>query len=184
MDAFPAMNDTLLVLDLDETLMHATELQLGVPHDFGVERYFMYKRPHVAEFIDFCRERFRLAVWTSSTADYATAVVNELFGGPDELAFLYSRGHCVTKMDPETYEPVYIKDLKKLRNKGLNLGRVIVLDDSPEKLQRNYGNLLRIAPFFGDPSDRELLHVMPFLDRLRTEENIRRVEKRHWRNTR
>lgn len=178
------MHQALLILDLDETLMHATDVQLDAPHDFGVERYFVYKRPHVAGFIDFCRERFRLAVWTSSTADYAAAVVNELFGDPDELAFLYSREHCVTRVDPATYEPVYIKDLKKMKKMGFDLDRVIALYDSPEKLQRNYGNLLRIAPFYGDPSDRELLCVMPFLEQLRTEKNIRRIEKRHWRNTR
>lgn len=175
------IDNHLLILDLDETLIHASETPLEIPHDFGVDRYFVHKRPHVGTFIDFCRARFRLAVWTSSTADYAAAIVDELFGGSGELAFLWSREHCVTRMDPLSYEPVYIKDLKKVKRKGFDLDTVIALDDSPEKLQRNYGNLLRITPFFGDVSDGELLQVMPYLDRLRRIQNIRTVEKRGWR---
>jgi len=174
------MNDTLLILDLDETLFHACEQTLPVAHDFIVDKYRVHKRPHVSEFIAFCRARFRMAVWTSATEDYANAIVDELFGAPHDLAFLWHREQCITKMD-SSYEPVYIKDLKKVKRKGFDLDRVIALDDSPEKLQRNYGNLLRIAPFFGDPDDDELLRVMPFLEGLRAADNIRRVEKRGWR---
>jgi len=171
----------LLILDLDETLFHASRQALGLPHDFMVKDYHVYKRPHVAAFIDFCRARFRLAVWTSATEGYAEAMVDELFGAPHDLAFLWSRDHCVTRMDPATYEPVYIKDLKKVKRKGFDLDLVIALDDSPEKLQRNDGNLLRIPPYFGDPADTELQNLMPYLDRLREAGNIRAVEKRGWR---
>ncbi|MDQ6966782.1 MAG: HAD family hydrolase, partial [Mariprofundaceae bacterium] len=155
------------------------EQPLPVPHDFIVDKYHVHKRPHVAEFIDFCRARFRMAVWTSATEDYAIAMVDELFGAPHDLAFLWHREQCITQMD-SSYEPVYIKDLKKVKRKGFDLDQVIALDDSPEKLQRNYGNLLRIAPFYGDPADDLLLHVMPFLDQLRVADNIRAVEKRGW----
>lgn len=172
----------LLILDLDETLMHASDSQLATPHDFRLAWYFVYKRPHVAAFIDFCRRHFELAVWTSSSADYATAIVDELFGDPEALAFLWCREHCVTCTDPATYDTVYIKDLKKVKKQGFDLDRVIALDDSPEKLQRNYGNLVRIQPFFGNPDDAELLHVMPFLEGLRDEADIRSVEKRGWRS--
>jgi len=175
------MSGKLLILDLDETLFHACEQPLPVAHDFLVDRYFVHKRPHVGTFIDFCRDRFRLAVWTSATEAYARAMVDELFGGPDELAFLWHREQCITQFDPEGYEPMYIKDLKKVKRRGFDLDHVIALDDSPEKLQRNYGNLLRIRPFFGDPGDEELLHLMPYLDQLREAGNIRRVEKRNWR---
>jgi len=174
------MNDTLLILDLDETLFHASEKPLTVPHDFVVDKYRVHKRPHVAEFIDFCRSRFRMAVWTSATEDYANAMVDELFAVPHGLAFLWHREQCIVQMD-SSYEPVYIKDLKKVKRKGFDLDHVIALDDSPEKLQRNYGNLLRITPFYADPADDELLRVMPFLDQLSTVENIRNVEKRGWR---
>ncbi|MDX8392401.1 MAG: HAD family hydrolase [Mariprofundaceae bacterium] len=171
----------LLILDLDETLFHATKTPLSIAHDFMVEDYFVYKRPHVDAFIDFCRQHFSLAVWTSSSDDYAAAIVKELFGNRDNLAFLWHRQQCITRFAPETGEYLFIKDLKKLKRKGFSLDHVIALDDSPEKLQRNYGNLLRISPFFDDKSDDELQRIMPFLLTLKDAPNIRNIEKRNWR---
>ncbi len=170
----------LLILDLDEALFHATKSPLSIEHDFMVEDYFAYKRPHVDAFVKYCRENFRLAVWTSATSDYAEIVVHELMGPKCELVFLWSRDQCVTRIDRETYEPIYIKDLKKVKRLGFDLDHVIALDDSPEKLQRNYGNLLRVSPFFGDVDDQELMQVMPYLESLKGVENIRSVEKRGW----
>lgn len=37
----------LLILDIDETLIHATEKQLELEHDFETQWYFVYKRPLV-----------------------------------------------------------------------------------------------------------------------------------------
>jgi len=173
----------LLMLDLDETLFHATKTALDTPHDFMVADYFVYKRPHVDAFIAFCRQHFQLAVWTSSSEDYATAIVKEIFGNSDDLAFLWHRQQCITRYNPENGEYDYIKDLKKLKRKGFSLDHIIALDDSPEKLQRNYGNLLRIKPFTGATQDEELLHIMPFLMKLKEITNIRTFEKRNWRNS-
>ncbi len=42
-----------------------------------------------------------------------------------------------------------------------------MLDDTPRKLERNYGNLVRITEWLGDLGDRELLllieHYIQFL---------------------
>ena len=56
-----------------------------------------------------------------------------------------------------------------------------MIDDSPEKLRRQYGNLLRVSPFEGDDDDRELADILPFLDWIRTQEDFRKIEKRNWR---
>ncbi len=48
------MNSKLLVLDLDETLVYATEQALDYPHHSSVGKYLVYDRPHVGEFLDFC----------------------------------------------------------------------------------------------------------------------------------
>jgi len=44
----------LLLLDLDETLIHARETPLGRNEDFCVGEYFVYRRPPVDKFIDGC----------------------------------------------------------------------------------------------------------------------------------
>lgn len=49
------------------------------------------------------------------------------------------------------------------------------------KVKRKYGNLLRVAPFEGDPDDRELVDVLPYLDWIRGQPDFRRIEKRDWR---
>ena len=54
--------------------------------------------------------------------------------------------------------------------------------DLRENARRNYGNHLRLHRFEGDPEDRELRDVLPFLDWLREQENFRTIEKRNWRD--
>ncbi len=44
-------SDKLLILDLDETLIHATENELNFSADFRFDRYFIYKRPYLDQFL-------------------------------------------------------------------------------------------------------------------------------------
>lgn len=57
----------LLILDLDETLIHGTEHPLERSPDFVVGPYAVYKRPGLSDFLCRMSESFDLAVWTSST---------------------------------------------------------------------------------------------------------------------
>jgi RNA polymerase II subunit A small phosphatase-like protein len=83
--------------------------------------------------------------------------------------------------DIEQGEHYWRKHLTKVRRKGYRRESVIVVDDTPQKWERSYGNLVRVKPFEGDGADDELQQLLPFLERLRTEENVRVIEKRHWR---
>lgn len=69
----------LLILDLDETLVFATETPLDRPEAFVVGPYRVYLRPHVAELVAVCVAHFDVAVWTASSDPYARAVVARLF---------------------------------------------------------------------------------------------------------
>ena len=175
------MTSKLLILDLDETLVFATDSPLPRPGDFEIDEYTLYKRPYVHEFIEFCRQHFRVAVWTSSSESYAQEVVKTLFGGSYPLEFVWARKRCTQKLDPEDYSYVWLKNLDKVRRRGYALEHTLIVDDTPEKLQRHYGNLVRVRPFEGDESDDELRRLMPYLLKLKKEENVRRVEKRDWR---
>ncbi|MBX7172829.1 MAG: HAD family hydrolase [Pyrinomonadaceae bacterium] len=172
----------LLILDLDETLVYATEEKLERQEDFTVGEYFVYKRPHLQEFIEFCVENFGIAVWTSSSHNYATKIVEEIFPNLTELKFFWSRLRCTIRYDEELQENYFEKMMSKVRNRKYDLAKVIVVDDSPEKLRNSYGNLVRIKPFFGDNEDNELQKLMVYLQRLRDAENIRKIEKRMWQN--
>jgi TFIIF-interacting CTD phosphatase-like protein len=73
------------------------------------------------------------------------------------------------------------KPLKKVKRRGCELESIIVIDDTPKKWERSYGNLIAVKPFEGDKSDRELQYLLIYLDTLRDKENIRTIEKRWWR---
>lgn len=60
---------------------------------------------------------------------------------------------------------------------------MLVVDDSPEKHLKNYGNLVRVLPFEGDAADKELELLSEYLVTLATCTNVRKVEKRAWRRS-
>lgn len=170
----------LIVLDLDETLIHALESPLGPKCDFEVDRYYVYKRPHLHEFIDYCLASFEVAVWTSSTSSYASEIVERIFPSVSELKFVFARDKCTHRFDPEFVDYYYLKDLKKVKKLGFKLSNIIAIDDSPEKFNRHYGNLVRVKPFEGNSEDNELLKLIKYLEILKSAEDIRVVEKRGW----
>ncbi len=171
-----------MILDLDETLIFAEETPLDRNADFVVGQFFVYKRPYLQEFIKFCTENFDVAVWTSSTRNYAVKIVEEIFPNPNNLAFFWSRERCTIRYDEELQETYFEKMMSKVRRRGYDLKKVIVVDDSPEKWRNSYGNLVRIKPFFGETEDNELERLIVYLERLNSVENIRKTEKRNWQN--
>jgi len=172
----------LLILDLDETLIYGTEEPLDRPHDFRVAHYFVYRRPYLGEFLSAVSGWFDLAVWSSASHLYVAGVVSALFPDPTGLRFVWASNRCTRRFDPEWQDYYWVKDLRKAKRAGYPLERVLMIDDSPEKLERHYGNLLWVRPFTGQQEDTELRMVLPYLDSLRGAENLRTIEKRYWRD--
>ncbi|MGO1070664.1 NIF family HAD-type phosphatase [Lysobacter sp. CA199] len=171
----------LLVLDLDETLIHASEVELDRPADFRAVGYHVYRRPHLQTFIDHVLAHFQVGVWTSSGRTYAEAVVAALFP-PQSLRFAWSSERCSISRDWTTGEYLNRKRLQKLKRHGYRLERMLAIDDTPYKHAYNYGNLVCVREYLGeDEHDDELLHLIPYLDRLSGEPNMRAIEKRRWR---
>ena len=64
---------------------------------------------------------------------------------------------------------------------GVPRSRIVFVDDSPEKITRSYGNLIRVTPFEGDPDDRELSLLTRYLDEMiAPAADVREIEKRGW----
>jgi RNA polymerase II subunit A small phosphatase-like protein len=150
----------LIVFDLDETLVHATEVALPFAHSFRVGPYFVYVRPFATDLIRFCASHFAIAVWSSSSERYVETVTAELFGTSFPVAFSWAVSKCVQKVDPKCNGYVYIKDLRKALKHGYAADEIIMIDDSPEKLQRQPTRHLCLSAFTGDPADKELLNVI------------------------
>lgn len=188
----PAKKKKLLVLDVDETLIHASETILDRPPDFTVFGYSVYRRPHLSNFLMVCFEHFEVGVWSSASDDYLAEVVQAIFPDPDRLQFVWGVSRiCRRFLRPETPygwdatsgEFHYLKPLKKLKRRfGLSLNDMIVVDDTLQKASENYGNAIYPAPFFGDPEDNELQLLASYLITLKDRTDIRKLEKRTWRS--
>ncbi|MBI3985992.1 MAG: HAD family hydrolase [Lentisphaerae bacterium] len=176
------MERKLLILDLDETLIFSTQSPLDRPADFLVGGEFhVYRRPHLARFLDSCATVFSMAVWTAASQAYGQEVVGNIFPNGDRLEFLWSHDRCTSRYIAELRTAQLVKDLRKVKKKGFPLEQVLMIDDKAEALQRNYGNHIAVTAYRGSTDDTELLDLMRYLEVLKTVENVRAVEKRNWR---
>lgn len=170
----------VVVLDLDETLIYATEDPLDHPAAFVAGPYSVYLRPHLHEFLNAVADEHRVALWTASSASYAALVLNNIFPPDYPLLFAWSRERCTYRLDRELAEPVWSKELRKLWRRGYPKQRLVVVDDSPEKLLRSYGNHVLIPAWLGSSDDNALLRLPQFLCQLSQAPDVRTVEKRRW----
>jgi carboxy-terminal domain RNA polymerase II polypeptide A small phosphatase len=161
------MTRRLVIFDLDETLVHATNSQLEHAPSFEHSPYFIYQRPFIRELLTATKPFYDFAVWSSSSSGYVEAVVEKVFGVEFEVKFAWAVERCVQRVHAQSNSYVYIKDLRKVQSQGYPVDRITIVDDSPEKIARQPRNHLQIKPFLGQADDRELLEI--------TEELIRRA---------
>ena len=186
-------NKILLILDVDETLVFGTNKELSRKADFVVFDYYIYKRPHLAEFIAQIKNDFLIAIWSSASDEYVEEVVKQIIPKDVKLEFVWGRSRCTYKrnlqIDDNGYYDDnylnhyhYIKPLKKIKRKGYQLERILIVDDSPHKSKDNYGNAIYPKEFRGEKNDDELLKLITYLKTLKDKSNVRVIEKRNWRD--
>jgi carboxy-terminal domain RNA polymerase II polypeptide A small phosphatase len=171
----------LLILDIDETLVFATPTPLDREPDFRVFEYSVYQRPGLEDFLEFAFKEFSVGIWTSSGEHYAREVAAKMIRPSQKLALFWWSSRCTRRRNLETDELYWVKDLKKVKRLGYRLEHVIVVDDSPEKLERSYGNHIQIEPYAGDTTDHELSMLSFYLRTLKQVTNVREIDKRRWR---
>lgn len=177
------LSDKLLILDLDETLIHATKKRLNISEDFQFDQYFVHKRPYLDDFLINISSHFKVGIWSSAGDTYVNEIVKQIKPASIEFEIIWGRSKCSVKRDFALDTLNFEKRLDKLKKKGFQLEKIIIVDDSPENSRVNYGNAVYIKEFTGDKSDEELNHLYDYLLTLKDVENIRAVEKRGWRST-
>jgi CTD nuclear envelope phosphatase 1 len=175
----------VLVLDLDETLIHSHHdgvvrptVKPGTPPDFILKvtidrhpvRFFVHKRPHVDFFLSVVSQWFELVVFTASMEIYGTAVADKLDGNQGMLNRRYYRQHCTLDFGS------YTKDLSAI---CADLSSVFILDNSPGAYRAYPDNAIPIKSWFNDPSDTALLNLLPVLDALRFTSDVRSILNRN-----
>jgi RNA polymerase II subunit A small phosphatase-like protein len=177
----------LLILDLDETLVHTVEVDKpqppGLTPDYvvGSCRHQVYRRPFLDEFLTIVGQYYDLAVWSSAGSLYVEPTVELIFADFSAPLFVWSSNRCTRRFDHESHQEYFIKDLKKVRKKGFDPERMLIVDDTPQKSERNFGSVVYIAEFNGEVDDCELLYLAQYLVSIANHANFRNLEKRGWR---
>ncbi|OUM69693.1 hypothetical protein PIROE2DRAFT_37912 [Piromyces sp. E2] len=163
----------VLVLDLDETLIHSTS-RGSRNHDYMIEvlldkhicLYYVYKRPYVDSFLKKVSEWYKVVVFTASLKEYADPVIDYL--DPEKKIFSkrYFRESCQFR------NGIYMKDLQIIEK---DLSKICLVDNSSFSYEINKENGIPIETWINDPKDRELLNLLPFLDALRFVEDVRSI---------
>jgi RNA polymerase II subunit A small phosphatase-like protein len=172
----------LLILDLDETLIYATEHLFDRPADLRIENYYIYCRPYLAEFLSDCCRIFDIAFWTTGSRSYAELLVGAILPPSCSAKFIWAADECSLLYDKELDDYVLRKDLHEVTHQGYSLQDVLVVDDRPQALKNAFHNLLRVRPFRGDRDDIELYLLLRYLREVGEVDNIQGLEKREWRS--
>ncbi|RVX71416.1 hypothetical protein B0A52_04988 [Exophiala mesophila] len=180
-----------LILDLDETLIHSlakggrmssghmVEVKLNAPVALtaplpgqatpvlGAHHpilYYVHKRPFCDEFLRKVSKWYKLVVFTASVQEYADPVVDWLEVERKYFAARYYRQHCTFR------NGAYIKDLSSIEP---DLSKVIILDNSPVSYIFHEDNAIPIEGWINDPTDNDLLHLIPMLEALQYTTDVR-----------
>uniref|UniRef100_G1U255 Mitochondrial import inner membrane translocase subunit TIM50 n=4 Tax=Euarchontoglires TaxID=314146 RepID=G1U255_RABIT len=110
----------ILVLDLDETLIHSHHdgvlrptVRPGTPPDFILKvvidkhpvRFFVHKRPHVDFFLEVVSQWYELVVFTASMEIYGSAVADKLDNSRSILKRRYYRQTMPSPSNPGSVTP-------------------------------------------------------------------------------
>ncbi|VDL60931.1 unnamed protein product [Hymenolepis diminuta] len=151
------------IIDLDETLVHSSfkavekaDLKVGVEIDNVVHQVYVLKRPHVDEFLRAMADIYECVLFTASLSKYADPVADFLDKW-NVFRYRLFRESCVY------HRGNYVKDLSQL---GRPIDQVVILDNSPASYMFHATNAVQITSWFDDKSDKALLELIPYFQRL------------------
>ncbi|CAI8591949.1 unnamed protein product [Vicia faba] len=189
----------LLVLDINGLLADiVSPPPKNVKQDTTISRKAVFKRPYYLEFLNFCFERFDVAVWSSRLKKYVDRVVDYLMGDMKQrLIFCWDLSHC-TETSFRTLEnrhkPLVFKDLRKIWDnydpnlpwdKGYyNESNTLLLDDSPYKALLNppYNSIFPHTYSYENQNDISLAaggSLRRYLDGVANAENMVKYVEQH-----
>jgi Dullard-like phosphatase family protein len=167
-----------LIFDMDETLIHWVDnieeenpqfiikvMIDGEEVDAGIN-----VRPYALECLEAVNQKFEVVVFTASHQTYADAVLDFLDPDRDLIQKRLYRTSWY-----ETEEGIYIKDLRIFANR--RMCDLIIVDNAVYSFGFQLNNGIPIIPFYDDPNDEELFHLVPFLEILSTCPDIREKNK-------
>ena len=160
-----------LVLDLDETLIHTTtslrndgmaypDLHLEMAVKNGYLPLYVFIRPYLHTFLREVGKWYEVVLFTASERRYAETVVSRI-DTSGVITRMFFRDSCT--VEGPSHRPFYVKDLTIVRS---DLSKVVIVDNSPIAYRMQPENALPCSTWDGDPSDTELLSLLPILSAL------------------
>ena len=179
-----------LVIDLDETLIHS--ISRGTTHNNASQAhivevkfstsgistlYYVYKRPYCDHFLNKISKWYDIIIFTASMKEYADPVIDWLESSfPGKFMKRLYRNDCVLRDGVG-----YIKDLSIIYGGGQNsvsadrLNEIIIIDNSPISYAMQVDNAIQVEGWISDPTDADLLNLIPLLEALRYTTDVRNI---------
>lgn len=179
-----------LVIDLDETLIHS--ISRGTTHNnpsqahivevkfstSGISTlYYVYKRPYCDQFLKKISKWYNIIIFTASMREYADPVIDWLESSfPGKFMKRLYRNDCTLRDGVG-----YIKDLSIIYGGRKNsvsvdrLNEVIIIDNSPISYAMQVDNAIQVEGWISDPTDADLLNLIPLLEALRHTTDVRNI---------
>lgn len=163
----------LLVLDMDETLVHATaptegDYRLIVPAEPAFE-IGLRLRPFVKDFLAKMSEIYEIVVFTSSQQAYADSVLNFLDPQHTLIHHRLYRQHC-TVLSGVSY-----KDLRVFT--GVDLRDIVICDNLISNFGLQLDNGVPVKTWTNAKDDKELVLLCQYLTRLVEVKDVREVNR-------
>ncbi|KAL2709195.1 Nuclear envelope morphology protein 1 [Kluyveromyces marxianus] len=183
----------LLILDLDETLIHSMSssrsssgansstslgdknpgattpivhyVEVRFPQTNITSLYNVAKRPYCDMFLQHTSQWYDIAIFTASMKEYADPVIDWLEQTCSiDIKYRWYRDHCTLRPGVG-----YVKDIGTVVNQieTRELSQMIIIDNSPISYAMHLDNAIQVHGWINDPSDCELLHLLPLLKAMR-----------------
>lgn len=160
----PIENRKTIVLDLDETMIHADFDSKYSGHDSIINFKYndeevtvpIFIRPGLHLFLQKISEIFEIFVFTASIKEYADSVLNHI--DPENKYFRnrFYRESCINLKNK-----VFIKDLRIFSERKLE--NLIIVDNSLYSFNNQISNGILINSFYNDKTDRELMNLLSYI---------------------
>lgn len=172
--------DTVLVLDLDETLVHCSfhptdyyDFCISIVIDEVSYDVYIQKRPYVDQFLAECFKHFYVVIFTASLPQYANPIIDVLCPNLPATQRLF-RESCTF------CEGLFVKDLAIFK---APLEKIIIVDNNPCSFLMHPQNAILSATWEGDRDDWELRdYILPLLKRCENVSDVRRILEQNKRN--
>eukprot|EP00339_Tiarina_fusa_P027512 CAMPEP_0117039570 /NCGR_PEP_ID=MMETSP0472-20121206/27762_1 /TAXON_ID=693140 ORGANISM="Tiarina fusus, Strain LIS" /NCGR_SAMPLE_ID=MMETSP0472 /ASSEMBLY_ACC=CAM_ASM_000603 /LENGTH=315 /DNA_ID=CAMNT_0004750095 /DNA_START=50 /DNA_END=997 /DNA_ORIENTATION=+ len=183
-------SDLVVVLDMDECLIHSQFLQgpgakyahqvqrAGALGDSTVDTFNItlpdgelvrvHERPHLHDFLARVSEKYETHVFTAAMEVYAKPVLKQLDPHGKIFTKVWYRESCTL----DSNVGAYVKSLDFAWG-GDKLKRTVLVDNNPLSFLANPENGILVSSFYNDPKDTTLPAVMDLLDELHDEEDVR-----------